>query len=41
MGGVSRRASLIESIRKNPNVLLLDAETFFRGRLTLIIMVVN
>jgi 5'-nucleotidase len=29
MGGVSRRASLIESIRKKSNVLLLDAETFF------------
>ncbi|HEU4496881.1 MAG TPA: metallophosphatase [Flavobacterium sp.] len=32
MGGVSRRASLIESIRKeNPNVLLLDAGDIFQG----------
>ncbi len=32
MGGVSRRASLIESIRKdNPNVLLLDAGDVFQG----------
>jgi hypothetical protein len=40
MGGVSRRASIEYQERKS-NVLLLDAETFFRGRLTLIIMVVN
>ncbi|MDQ7961941.1 bifunctional UDP-sugar hydrolase/5'-nucleotidase [Flavobacterium lindanitolerans] len=32
MGGVSRRASLIESIRReNPNVLLLDAGDIFQG----------
>tara|TARA_R110000868_G_scaffold106707_7_gene292450 strand:+ start:1244 stop:2155 length:912 start_codon:yes stop_codon:yes gene_type:complete len=32
MGGVSRRAALIESIRKeNPNVLLLDAGDIFQG----------
>ena len=32
MGGVSRRASLIESIRaENPNVLLLDAGDIFQG----------
>lgn len=32
MGGVSRRASLIESIRKeNPNTLLLDAGDIFQG----------
>lgn len=32
MGGVSRRASLIESIRtENPNVLLLDAGDVFQG----------
>lgn len=32
MGGVSRRASLIDSIRKeNPNVLLLDAGDVFQG----------
>jgi 5'-nucleotidase len=32
MGGVQRRASLIESIRKeNPNVLLLDAGDIFQG----------
>jgi len=32
MGGVARRASLIESIRKeNPNVLLLDAGDIFQG----------
>lgn len=32
MGGVSRRAALIESIRKeNPNVLLLDAGDVFQG----------
>ena len=32
MGGVERRASLIESIRKeNPNVLLLDAGDIFQG----------
>jgi 5''-nucleotidase/2'',3''-cyclic phosphodiesterase and related esterases len=32
IGGVSRRASLIESIRKeNPNVLLLDAGDIFQG----------
>jgi 5'-nucleotidase len=32
MGGVSRRASLIETIRKeNPNVLLLDAGDIFQG----------
>lgn len=32
MGGVSRRATLIESIRKeNPNVLLLDAGDVFQG----------
>jgi 5'-nucleotidase len=32
MGGVARRASLIESIRKeNPNVLLLDAGDSFQG----------
>lgn len=32
MGGVSRRASLIENIRKeNPNVLLLDAGDIFQG----------
>lgn len=32
MGGVSRRATLIESIRKeNPNVLLLDAGDIFQG----------
>lgn len=32
MGGVSRRASLIEGIRKeNPNVLLLDAGDIFQG----------
>jgi 5'-nucleotidase len=32
MGGVSRRASLIEDIRKeNPNVLLLDAGDVFQG----------
>lgn len=32
MGGVSRRASLIEGIRKeNPNVLLLDAGDVFQG----------
>ncbi|MDI1307753.1 MAG: metallophosphatase [bacterium] len=32
MGGVVRRASLIESIRKeNPNVLLLDAGDIFQG----------
>jgi 5'-nucleotidase len=32
MGGVSRRASLIETIRKeNPNVLLLDAGDVFQG----------
>ncbi|AWA31180.1 metallophosphatase [Flavobacterium magnum] len=32
MGGVSRRASLIESVRKeNPNVLLLDAGDVFQG----------
>lgn len=32
MGGVSRRANLIESIRKeNPNVLLLDAGDIFQG----------
>ncbi len=32
MGGVARRAALIESIRKeNPNVLLLDAGDIFQG----------
>lgn len=32
MGGVARRANLIESIRKeNPNVLLLDAGDIFQG----------
>ena len=32
MGGVARRATLIESIRKeNPNVLLLDAGDIFQG----------
>ena len=32
MGGVARRAALIETIRKeNPNVLLLDAGDFFQG----------
>ncbi len=32
MGGVSRRAALIDSIRKeNPNVLLLDAGDIFQG----------
>lgn len=32
MGGVSRRASIIENIRKeNPNVLLLDAGDIFQG----------
>lgn len=32
MGGVSRRAALIENIRKgNPNVLLLDAGDIFQG----------
>ncbi len=32
MGGVARRASLIETIRKeNPNVLLLDAGDIFQG----------
>lgn len=32
MGGVSRRATLIENIRKeNPNVLLLDAGDIFQG----------
>ncbi len=32
MGGISRRAKLIESIRKeNPNVLLLDAGDIFQG----------
>lgn len=32
MGGVSRRAALIETIRKeNPNVLLLDAGDIFQG----------
>jgi 5'-nucleotidase len=32
MGGVSRRASLIESVRReNPNVLLLDAGDVFQG----------
>lgn len=32
MGGVARRASLIENIRKeNPNVLLLDAGDIFQG----------
>jgi 5'-nucleotidase len=32
MGGVARRASLIESIRKeNPNVVLLDAGDIFQG----------
>ncbi|SDX20883.1 bifunctional metallophosphatase/5'-nucleotidase [Flavobacterium degerlachei] len=32
MGGVARRASLIEAIRKeNPNVLLLDAGDIFQG----------
>ncbi len=32
MGGVSRRASLIESVRKeNPNTLLLDAGDIFQG----------
>jgi 5'-nucleotidase len=32
MGGVSRRAALIESIRQeNPNVLLLDAGDIFQG----------
>ena len=32
MGGVSRRAALIESIKKeNPNVLLLDAGDIFQG----------
>jgi 5'-nucleotidase len=32
MGGVARRAALIETIRKeNPNVLLLDAGDIFQG----------
>jgi 5'-nucleotidase len=32
MGGVARRASLIETIRKeDPNVLLLDAGDIFQG----------
>jgi 5'-nucleotidase len=32
MGGVARRASLIETIRKeDPNVLLLDAGDIFSG----------
>ena len=32
MGGVARRATLIENIRKeNPNVLLLDAGDIFQG----------
>jgi 5'-nucleotidase len=42
MGGVARRASLIETIRKeDPNVLLLDAGDIFQGTLTLITMVEN
>ena len=42
MGGVARRATLIEGIRKeNPNVLLLDAGDIFKERLILIIMVAN
>jgi 2',3'-cyclic-nucleotide 2'-phosphodiesterase (5'-nucleotidase family) len=42
MGGVARRASLIETIRKeDPNVLLLDAGDIFSGLLTLITMVEN
>jgi 2',3'-cyclic-nucleotide 2'-phosphodiesterase (5'-nucleotidase family) len=41
MGGVARRASLIETIRKEDNVLLLDAGDIFSGLLTLITMVEN
>ena len=42
MGGVARRASLIEQIRKEEcNVLLLDAGDIFKERLILIIMVAN
>ena len=33
MGGVARRAALIENIRlENPNVLLLDAGDLFQGK---------
>jgi len=42
MGGVVRRAELIESIRKeNPNVLLLDAGDIFRELHILTIMAVS
>jgi 5'-nucleotidase len=42
MGGVARRASLIETIRKeDPNVLLLDAGDIFQGTPYLITMVEN
>lgn len=42
LGGVARRATLVEEIRKeNPNTLLLDAGDIFKEHLILISMVGN